>query len=284
MPKWQEFAVEIKYLTSVGLRANDLRSLRISIYVEERLCVPTHERVDVAANYSSPWQPGRAHKWERALVQLLEADYYARDLKLPAADFAVELRRLAEAGLTANDLRWLCAKGFIEQAVRAVRPGARRKQSFRDAATISAPSRSGVVITALGLAFARQVCRERSEEEGPALVAADSQESLPDVLPRWDPGCRALWLGPTLVKQYKVPALNQEIILSAFSEEGWPTFIDDPLPPIAGVDAKHRLHDTIARLNRAQKYRLIRFHGNGNGLAVHWERLVTDNRSTTDCP
>ena len=34
-----------------------------------------------------------------------------------------------------------------------------------------------------------------------------------------------------------MPALNQEIILAAFQEDGWPAHIDDQLPPAAGVDA-----------------------------------------------
>ncbi len=59
-------------------------------------------------------------------------------------------------------------------------------------------------------------------------------------------------------------------MLSAFEEEGWPPTIDDPLPPVAGMDAKRRLHDTINRLNRNQKHRLIRFGGNGRGRAVCW--------------
>ena len=34
-----------------------------------------------------------------------------------------------------------------------------------------------------------------------------------------------------IVKRYRVPAPNQELILAAFEEEGWPQLIDDPLPP-----------------------------------------------------
>ena len=64
---------------------------------------------------------------------------------------------------------------------------------------------------------------------------------------------------------------NQERILAAFEEEGWPVHIDDPLPPHPEQDSKRRLHDTINSLNRNQKKRLIQFLGNGNGQGIRWE-------------
>jgi hypothetical protein len=52
--------------------------------------------------------------------------------------------------------------------------------------------------------------------------------------PRWDKHLRELWLGPHLIKWFRVPAPDQERILDAFEEEGWPASIDDPLPPRTG--------------------------------------------------
>ena len=92
-------------------------------------------------------------------------------------------------------------------------------------------------------------------------------------IPHWDHDCRELRFGSYLVKQFKVPAENQELILSAFEEEGWPPHLDDPLPPRPELDSKQRLHDAINRLNRNQKRRLIRFHGDGNGQGLRWELL-----------
>jgi hypothetical protein len=88
--------------------------------------------------------------------------------------------------------------------------------------------------------------------------------------PRWDPECRVLLVGGRVVKQFRVPAGNQELILAAFEEMGWPRHIDDPLPPVHDLDPKQRLRDTISRLNRNQKQRLIRFHGDGNGRGLRW--------------
>ena len=56
-----------------------------------------------------------------------------------------------------------------------------------------------------------------------------------------------------LVKRFKVPAPNQEMILAAFEEESWPVRIDDPLPVHPCLAAKRRLHETITSLNRHQR-------------------------------
>jgi hypothetical protein len=73
------------------------------------------------------------------------------------------------------------------------------------------------------------------------------------------------------VKRFRLPARNQELVLAAFEEEGWPPHIDDPLPSRLDHDAKQRLHDTIRRLNQHQINRLIHFRGDGRGCGVLWE-------------
>ena len=47
--------------------------------------------------------------------------------------------------------------------------------------------------------------------------------------PRWDEERRELSFGPLLVKRYRQPARDQELILTAFAEEGWPPRMDDPI-------------------------------------------------------
>ena len=80
-----------------------------------------------------------------------------------------------------------------------------------------------------------------------------------------------------MVKCFRVPAPNQEMVLTAFEEEGWPYRVYDPLPPEEGKDAKQRLHETIKALNGHRLARIIRFHGDGTGEGVFWE-LVHDWR------
>ena len=91
-----------------------------------------------------------------------------------------------------------------------------------------------------------------------------------DEVPSWDRDRPELRWGNTVVKRFKVPAPNQELILAAFQEDGWPVRIDDPLPPHPELDPKRRLHDTINSLNRSQKLPLIRFLGDGSGQGVRW--------------
>ncbi len=93
-------------------------------------------------------------------------------------------------------------------------------------------------------------------------------------------------MGAAVVKQYKVPAPNQERVLAAFEEEGWPVHIDDPLPPSNDQDPKRRLHDTINSLNRNQKRSLLRFIGDGSGQGLRWELAAngTNGRSGNGRP
>ena len=47
-----------------------------------------------------------------------------------------------------------------------------------------------------------------------------------DTKPVWENRKRELWVGKLLIKRFRVPADNQEAILAAFQEEGWPSWWD----------------------------------------------------------
>lgn len=102
---------------------------------------------------------------------------------------------------------------------------------------------------------------------------------LVSLKPVWDKDLNRLTLGDVLVKEYKTPAPNQQLILSVFQEEGWPSRIDDPLPPAPDLDPKRRLHETIISLNRNQRNRVLKFCGDGNGLGVRW---ITSSQAVCD--
>ena len=95
--------------------------------------------------------------------------------------------------------------------------------------------------------------------------------------PQWDTEARELRMNGHLVKRFKWKAANQETVLAAFEEEGWPHRIDDPLPPHADQDSKRRLSDTIKCLNRKQINQLIHFRGDGTGEGVTWELVERDD-------
>jgi hypothetical protein len=89
-------------------------------------------------------------------------------------------------------------------------------------------------------------------------------------IPRWDSRRRELHFRGLLVKRFRQPARNQELILATFEEDGWPYEIDDPLPGDFKHDARERLHDAIKNLNRNHVRPIVRFRGNGTGQGIRW--------------
>ena len=176
-------------------------------------------------------------------------------------------------GLTNNELRWLVCKGWVEhqRETTAVGDDCRVFQPDRplnfSASACFVLSHEGLVNSYGGLEVP-----ETGHEAGDPSPTANRNGHSSDPLPKWDRERQELRLGEIVVKQFKVPAFNQERILAAFEEEGWPVHIDDPLPPHPEQDPKRRLHDTINSLNRNQKRHLIQFSGNGNGQGVRWQR------------
>jgi hypothetical protein len=207
-----------------------------------------------------------------ALGYLVEAYQYAKELHRSPWDFAVEIADLLAAGSTVNGLRWLVCKGYVEHA-RETTAYVDAARTFQRMAGLRFSKRTCFVLTEEGIAFARtwrakSVPHDERVEFEP--VEPDGRDG-PLPKPQWDCQRQELRLGAAVVKRYKVPALNQERVLAAFEEEGWPVRIDDPLPPHPEQDSKRRLHDTITSLNRNQRRPLIRFLGDGSGQGVRWE-------------
>ena len=202
------------------------------------------------------------------LGQLVVARDYARDLGCDPWEFAVEIERLFSLGITTSDLRWLAKKGYIEHAREVTQPddSARRFKKCQN------------------LAFSKKSCFLLAEAAGFSLessfrsqaASAHEKTDAPVVdelchTPQWDCEDRILYVGEMVVKEYRVLSPNQEAVLSAFQEEGWPHYIDDPLSPVPDQNPKQRLRDTIRCLNANQKNQLVRFRGDGTGERVRWE-------------
>lgn len=106
-------------------------------------------------------------------------------------------------------------------------------------------------------------------------LAGEKSHGMPDpgamaeAKPHYDDQRRELSYRGKVVKALRQKAENQEAVLRAFEEDGWPSRIDDPLPWKQGVDAKHRLSLTIQGLNRSLK--VIRFSTDGTGEGILWE-------------
>jgi hypothetical protein len=231
--------------------------------------------VDVGTDHQAP--PGVAvpHRFRPGLELLWQARCYAEELACSVWEFAVEISNLRDAGLTNSDLRWLVCKGYIEHS-EEVRAKECPRRQFQATGAMFFTNRSCFVLATAGLRLAAAVLQEPAA--GHAATPANPGPSPGERLrPRWDRDRQEFRVGGQLVKAFKLPSPNQEMILMAFEEEGWPPRIDDPLPPRSDVDPKRRLHDTIKSLNRNQKRRLIRFMGDGTGQGVRWHLVVPSN-------
>lgn len=227
-----------------------------------------------------------------ALELLVEARQFAEDLDRDVWDFALEIETLRSRGLVHSDLRWLVCKGYLEQASEML-PGSGQERRFHHGGVLTFTETSCFVMTDPGMDLLRQMNEldgsdgigaaepvpdleggaGRDASGGPQLSPsrATSATTSDGVRPCWDRDRQELRVGEHVVKQFKVPAPNQEVLLAVFHEEGWPVRIDDPLPPRADLEPKRRLHDTINSLNRNQKTPLVRFLGDGTGQGVRWE-------------
>lgn len=227
------------------------------------------------------WKP----RLNAALAALLDSLDYARDLNVSIWDFAIEISNLRRLKLTNSDLRWLIGRGFVDHAIE-VTLTSDAQRSFRQSARPLFCKKACFVITSVGEILAKKHCRSSSlgtGTNGRAIVQpswitiASASEPL---VPKWDRDRQELRLGLIVVKQFKVPAANQETILAVFEEESWPARIDDPLSSHPEQSPKRRLQETIKSLNRNQKRPLIRFLGDGSGEGVRWEfcqRNATDD-------
>ena len=220
-------------------------------------------------------------RFQAGLSILRESHEYALQMQRPKWDFAVEIRELrTTAGLTSSDLRWLVCRGIVEHASE-VTCQCQDGRVFRPTGRLTFTKRTCFVLAGHGAAAAFQ---DPGTSTAQPLPHAPLPSNAATPVPQWDKERQELRLGRLLVKQFKVPAPNQEVILASFQEEGWPPRIDDPLPPQANQDSKRRLHDTITTLNRHQKHRLIRFSGDGSGEGVRWDPFSCHNKGVSPCP
>jgi hypothetical protein len=203
-------------------------------------------------------------------------------------DLALRTGPLYDAGMTSGGLRWMVAKGFAEHLQETPsRDGLHR--SFNGIDGYFFNERSCLLLTPKGATLAEHVFAEmagwpQAKWSAPAPMAVEppafaaclgacepDELTAPVLKPHWNGARRELSWSGILVKRFRVPAKNQERILSVFEEDGWAEYIHDPLAVTYDIDAPTRLHDAINRLNRCQVNPLIRFHGDGRGTGVLWE-------------
>ncbi len=214
-----------------------------------------------------------------AAAILAEAYHYAQSLNRDVWEFALELPNLSVAGVSINDLRWLACNGYVNHS-KEIEPNSEGQRVFRTYTGLGFTQGSCFVLTPLGVQFAQRVVQPNGStsstptnhcEANRLRMGGRSTVCEEDCLPHWDHNRRELVHLGTVVKQFRKPSPNQVTVLQAFEEEGWPTRVDDPLPPVSELDPKRRLHDTIKSLNRHQRAETIRFLGDGQGEGIIWE-------------
>jgi len=240
-----------------------------------------------SANTEQNWQ---YQNWQYhlcdGLEKLAQAYRYAYDTDSSIWDFAVELETLIKIGLNYNDLRWLLLKDYIEHALERTSRNHQHRE-YESACDSRFHENSCFVLSDLGYDFNTKMktavlaSRSTVVSQVNGFNPVDQSETEPQVQavyyanpepsPAWYAETHEFYVGTKLVKEFKLPSANQETILTAFQEEGWPKRIDDPLPPGHGVDPRRRLHDTIRGLNRNQKVKMIRFMADGTGEGIRWK-------------
>jgi hypothetical protein len=144
--------------------------------------------------------------------------------------------------------------------------------SFPPANSLLLSETSCFTLTEVGEAFANWFLADAlvSLEDG-AFEAARDGLVLGRLDPSYDREIHIFSWGRHILKHFRQPSVNQEIVLSAAEEMGWPTSFDDPIPRKRGQKAKVRCHDTIKNLNRRQTPHLVQFKGDGTGTRIGWE-------------
>jgi|HubBroStandDraft_6_1064221.scaffolds.fasta_scaffold483610_2 hypothetical protein len=221
-----------------------------------------------------------AERFRPGLEALVAAFNYAQDSQTDRWQFAIGLAELRESGATLTDLRWLVLRGFAEHALETTIPGD-AERSFRKLTPIAFPGAACFVLSHAGASHLKEAlyCSETTAAE--VANVTDPIAACNRITPEWDALRRELRYEGKVIKRYRVPAHNQELILAAFQESGWPECIDDPMRPSVGQDSKERLLATIKSLNRNQRTHLIRFHGNGNGQQVYWQHVASGESAAT---
>jgi len=233
----------------------------------------SHEAHGPAGAASAPTARMR-RRLVRAFPILQDARACALDLQTTLWTFAIGLGSLLDAGLTMSDLNWLHGKGIIVHARELTGPSSKRR-TFKHNPTAAFVRRTWFVLTDDGAAYAARLTEDRiSESIGALDQAVDLVGGGVSLKPCWDKSRRELRLRSLLIKRFKVPAPNQERVLDAFQEDGWPSRIDDPLPPSGNRPAKQRLRETVACLNRHQSTACLRFESDGNGLGICFRIVV----------
>lgn len=223
--------------------------------------------LDCSHEFASKSQESQS-SWRRDVTEVLtyfqSLSAFSCDHGVPVEQLSVSLSEVRERGVRDSELRMLIVEGWIHH-LRETTDSASPLRTFLSAGRSLNLHASSCFLH--GKAILDLSCSSTDSSTGPSAMPCDSR---PSNKPSWNHASRRLVFEGIVVKQFRVPASSQEKILDAFEEEGWPRAIDDPLPPIASIDSKQRLRDTVRCLNRNRINQCIHFCTVDNGEAIQW--------------
>ena len=202
-------------------------------------------------------------------------------------DFSVELSQMQKIGVETHVLRTLICKSWIIHR-KETTPTDQNQRSFEEVDGLALSEQSCFVISKQGYEIANSNEMNQPKVEETSSMSSHHSKPLSQTVenevetsqlgassrphqplkPVWDRERRELRLGKIVVKRFKWPAENQELVLDAFEDLGWPPRISNPLAAHPSICPKRRLHDTLKCLNRKQVNELVKFRGDGTGLGV----------------
>jgi hypothetical protein len=220
--------------------------------------------------------PPPCSRFVAGLEILRAATAAAKGLGKDAWEFAVEIGELRAAGLSHTDLRWLACSDLVAHAYECPPQGNGARQ-FRAPQSLYFSPTTCFVLTANGSGFLKGCARTGFAEPGATTGGEPA-------VPLWDGPRRELTWQGLMVKRFRQPAGNQELLLAAWEEEGWRARIEDPLPPSPGVEPKSRLRDALKALNQRQVHPVLRFRGDGTGCGALWEAMADEGKLPSRLP
>lgn len=212
----------------------------------------------------------------QAIGLLYQAHLYSVNTSTSRWQFSIEASELLAFGLTRNEIRWLLHNGIVLHA-REVTTTTDRERRFVGLRAHQIPIDCCFILSDEGLN--RILPENRSKvilvssavDNGSPKPLSQGAACFKRIVPIWNIDRRELYVGGILVKRFRTPAANQELVIKAFAEEGWPERIDNPLTPSPTLDGRRKLNDTIKCLNRNQATPMLTFRGDGSGNGVLWE-------------
>jgi hypothetical protein len=200
------------------------------------------------------------------------ARWEARIGRLPVYEGAMALARLRELDIPDAILTWMMYQAHIDHLLPTCRESGRQGKP-QPVASLQFGQASAFVLTDAGADFANGFLADVLVPEEDSFDRAWEGLLLRPLLPSYDREGRVFCWGRHVIKWFRQPSFNQEVVLRAGEAQGWPSWFDVSLVRRKGRNLKVCLHDTLKDLNRRQAFPLIHFKGDGSGTRVGWDFL-----------